>query len=196
MVKKKFNLKKEYEKSWSYVGESKKFIYFIIAIFLFFGIVGFFVPAPDFISQKIMEYLKLLLEQTEGFSHFDWIGFIFTNNIQSSFFAMIFGAFLGIYPFLGAIVNGYLLGFVCSAGVSEGGFLILWKLLPHGVFELPAIFISLGLGLRLGSFILYKKKKEKFKEFFVNFLRVFFYIIIPLLIVAAVIEGSLIFLAS
>ena len=35
----------------------------------------------------------------------------------------------------------------------------LFRLLPHGIFELPAIFISLGLGLRFGMFIFQKEKE-------------------------------------
>jgi len=196
MKKKTISLRGEYERSWNYIKESKKFIYFAILIFLIFGIVGFFIPAPEFLSEYIVDYLKILLEKTEGFSQLDWIKFIFSNNVQSSFFAMIFGIAVGVYPLFGAIVNGYLLGFVASMGVVDGGFFVLWKILPHGVFELPAIFISLGLGLKLGSFIFEKNIKESFKIFFFNSLRVFFYVVLPLLVVAAIIEGILIFLAT
>lgn len=196
MKNKKFNLREEYRKSWAYIKESKKFIYFVILLFLIFSFIGFFIPAPDFLSKYIISYLKSLLEQTKDFSNFDWIKFIFFNNLKSSFFAVIFGVFFGIFPFFGAIVNGYLLGFVASMSVADGGFLVLWRILPHGIFELPAIFISLGLGLRLGSFIFEKKKKNSFKMFFLNSLRVFFYIILPLLIIAAIIEGNLISLGS
>lgn len=192
MKNKKFDLREEYKQSWGYIKESKRFIYFAIFIFLIFLLIGFFVPAPKFLSRYIIEYLKILLEQTKGFSNFDWIRFIFLNNLQSSFFGMVFGMVFGIYSLFGAIANGYLLGFVGSISVAENGFSVLWKILPHGIFELPAIFLSLGLGLKLGSFIYQRKKKESFKNFFFNSLRVFFYIIIPLLIVAAIIEGTLV----
>ncbi len=118
------------------------------------------------------------------------IKFIFLNNLQSSFYGMIFGVLLGIFPMIAAIANGYLLGFVASISVENGGFLVLWRLLPHGIFELPAVFISLGLGLKFGMFIFQKRKLESFREYFFNSLRVFFLIIIPLLIIAGIIEGS------
>jgi len=38
-----------------------------------------------------------------------------------------------------------------SVGIE--GYGILWRLVPHGIFELPAVFISLGLGIKLGTFI-------------------------------------------
>ena len=72
--------------------------------------------------------------------------------------------------------------------------MVLWRIFPHGIFELPAVFISLGLGLKLGTFIFQRNKLKAFAEFFWNSLRVFLFIVLPLLIIAAIIEGSLIFL--
>ena len=103
---------------------------------------------------------------------------------------------LGIYPVVATIANGFILGFVASMAVSSEGFFVLWRIFPHGIFELPAIFISFGLGLKIGTFIFQKKKFESFKKYFMNSLKVFLFIIIPLLIIAAIIEGGLIFLFS
>ena len=191
---KKFSLKEEYKKSWKYLKESKNFIYAIIAIFLVFVLIGFFIPAPDSLAEQILRFIEELLEKTQGMSHGNLITFIFFNNLQSSFYGMIFGVLFGIFPIIAVIANGYLLGFVTSISVENTGFLILWRLLPHGIFELPAIFISLGLGVKFGTFILQKRKLESFKEYFWNSLRTFFLIVIPLLIIAGIIEGSLIFL--
>lgn len=192
----RFDLKKEYKKSWKYVKESKNFIYAIIISFFVFALIGFFVPTPDFISEQILNFIRELLEKTKDFSQFELIRFIFLNNVQNSFYGLIFGVFLGIPSILAALSNGYLLGFVSSMSVDNGGFISLWRLLPHGIFELPAIFISLGLGVKIGSFIFYKKKFEILKKYFFNSLRVFFLIIIPLFIIAAIIEGSLIYLLN
>jgi len=186
-------LKNNYIKSWEYIKESKNFIYATIIIFLFFVLIGFFIPAPDIVEEQILNFIKELIEKTSGMSKEELIKFIFLNNLQSSFLGMILGTFLGVFPIIMAITNGYLLGFVASMSVESGGGLILLKLLPHGIFELPAIFISFGLGLKLGTFIFQKKKLESFKKYFWNSLRVFLFIIIPLLIIAGIIEGSLIF---
>src|SRR3989344_2332310 len=98
----------------------------------------------------------------------------------------------GILPLLSIIANGYLVGFVSSMAVQEAGFNSLWRLFPHGIFELPAVFISFGLGIKFGTFIFKKNKKDAFKEYLINCLRVFIFVIIPLLIIAAIIESSLI----
>jgi uncharacterized membrane protein SpoIIM required for sporulation len=170
-------------------------------------------------------------------SFFQLTSFIFLNNIKSAFFGMIFGVFFGIFPVIVTLVNGYFLGYVSSIAVKEGGAISLLSLLPHGIFELTAIFISLGLGLKLGinplsysikyffpkisnfKFIIclllailfapltligggillifnLKFRKNFFKQFesfFINSIKVFVFLIIPLLMIAAIIESCLIF---
>lgn len=192
-TKSNFNLKEQYNLSWNYIKESKDFIYLIIGVFIVFSLVGFFIPAPDFISEQIFKFIHNLIERTQGMSMLELISFIFLNNLQSSFFGVILGVFFGIFPVIAAIINGYLLGFVGLVVVKSEGFSTLFRLLPHGIFELPAIFISLGLGLRFGMFIFQKEKEESFRKYLLNSLRVFLFVVFPLLIIAAIIEGSLIF---
>ncbi|HTY44198.1 MAG TPA: stage II sporulation protein M [Patescibacteria group bacterium] len=189
--RKKFSLKEEYKKSWNFIKESKKFIFSIIIIFFVFLLIGLFIPMPSFLSDMITNFLKDLVKETQSLSAFQLIWFIFFNNLQVSFFGIILGLlFFGIIPVFLAVMNGYILGFVFSISIQQQGILSLWKIFPHGIFELPAVFISLGMGLRLGTLIF--KKKQKFKEFFRDSARVFILIIIPLLIIAGIIEGMLI----
>jgi len=190
--KRGFDFKKEYKLSWDFLKESKNYIYSVIAIFFGFALIGYFMPVSDSFRDYVLKFLQELLMQTEGLSQFEMINFIFWNNIQSGFMGMIFGFALGVFPVLATLANGYFLGFVASLVVGESGLSILWKLVPHGIFELPAIFISYGMGMKFGSFAFEKKKLEKFKEYFWNSLRVFILVVLPLLVIAAVIEGSLI----
>ena len=184
-----FDLRKEYVKSWKYIKNSKNFIYFSVVIFFLFFLLAFFIPPPEMILNYILEFISDLLEMTQAMSFSEITSFIFFNNLKSSFFGIIFGVVLGIFPALALMANGYVLGFVSSFSVAEEGIFSLWRILPHGIFELPAIFISFGLGLKFGSFIFQKNKTESFREFLLNSLRVFLLIIVPLLIVAAIIEG-------
>ena len=106
------------------------------------------------------------------------------------------GVFFGIYPIIGIIGNGVVLGYVFSLVIAEEGIVSLWKILPHGIFELPAIFIALGLGLKLGGFV-FADKGKKFKELkkrFYQSVNAFLMVILPLLVLAAIIEGILIVL--
>ena len=186
-------IKENYLLSVNFIKESKVFIYFIMGIFFLFTMIGFFVPTPEIISDQILKFIEELLRKTQDLSQFELIRFIFFNNIQSAFFGMIFGVLLGLFPVIFAISNGYVLGFVASFSVNVGGISVLWRLFPHGILELPAIFISLGLGLKIMTFIFEKNKLKTLKIYIKNSLRTFLFIVIPLLIIAAVIEGSLIF---
>jgi len=191
--KNSFNLLEEYKNCWKYLGESKKFIWIILGVFLLFVLIGFFISPPEFIYNKILEFIKELLETTKDMSGLELIQFIIFNNLQSTLFGIFLGLLFGIFPVFSAIANGYLLGFVSSISVQQDGILSLWKLFPHGIFELPAVFISLGLGLKLGTFIFQKKKLESLKNYAINSLKIFLLIIVPLLIIAGIIEGILIY---
>ena len=185
-------LKRQYAESWNYLKLSKDFVWIIILLFFIVALFAFIFPPPDFITQKILKMIEEILKKTEGMNSLELIRFIFLNNLQASSFGIVSGVFFGIYPIFSTLVNGYLIGFVSSLSVKEGGLLSLWALFPHGIFELPAVWISLGMGLKLGTFIFKKKKIESFKNYFLNSLRIFIFIVIPLLITAAIIEGVLI----
>ena len=196
MLKRKSFFRENYKESFAYIKDSRNFIYAIIFVFLFFFLIGFFAPTPAILEKRILDFIDTLLKQTEGMSQLELTKFIFFNNIQSSFIGMIFGIILGIFPVLTTLANGYLLGFVAAKTVGGEGIFVLWRLFPHGIFELPALFISLGLGLKMGTFLFKKNKLEALNAYLIKSAKVFFFVVIPLLIIAAVIEGALIFLAG
>ncbi|PIN91052.1 hypothetical protein COU57_02210 [Candidatus Pacearchaeota archaeon CG10_big_fil_rev_8_21_14_0_10_32_14] len=181
-----------YKQSWRYLVESRRFILYSVIIFIIFILIGFFVPVPKEVETKLLEFLKELAKETEGMNALQLTAYIFWNNLKSSFFGMIFGVGLGIFPLITAGVNGYVVGYVSMIVSEKSSILELWRLLPHGIFELPAVFISLGLGLRMGMFIFNEHKIESLLYYLKNSLIVFFLIVLPLLIIAAIIEGLLI----
>ena len=188
----KFSLREQYKKGFDFITESRKFIYAIIIIFFVFVLIGFFVPVSESLANSILEYLKEIVSQTEGMSQSQLIWFIFENNSTNSFFGIVLGIFLGVFPVIVSIFNGYILGFVGRfvVDVAEGNVSVLLNFLPHGIFELPVVFISFGMGMKLGTFIFQKNKFKSFLSYLLNSLRVFILIVIPLLIIAAIIEGS------
>ncbi len=190
--KKRFDLKKKYLESFSYLKESKNFIWAIVAVFFVFSLIGFFLPVPQTIELQILEMIKQLVEKTANMSALGLIQFIFLNNLQSSFLGLFLGVLFGIFPLIVSLSNGYLLGFVASKSVGLEGILSLWKIFPHGIFELPAVFIALGMGMKLGTFIFQEKKADSFKRFFSESFQAFVLIVLPLLFIAAIIEGFLI----
>lgn len=185
-------LKKNYSLSWHYIKESRNYILFIILVFLLAAILALFYQ-PPVIVEAIKKFIEELLKETSGLNTWQMIVFILNNNLQSSFVVMLAGILLGVFPFFTALANGYVLGFVAEKSVGADGISVLWRLFPHGIFELPAIFLALALGTKLGMFWFAENRKKEFLKRIYESLRVFLFVILPLLILAAIIEGLLIF---
>jgi len=177
---------------WNYLRESKNYILFAIVIFLYTMLAALILPIPGAIDEQIKVILKELVEKTRGLGTFEMIVFLFKNNIYASFIGLFLGIILGIVPFITAVSNGYILGYVLKIVIADSGLSTLWRILPHGIFELPALVISLGLGLKLGTVIFSKNILKEFSKRLIISIKAFFILIAPLLIIAAVIEGVLI----
>lgn len=109
---------------------------------------------------------------------------VLLNNIVVCAIA-ISGIYLFRIPsFLVYIVNPIALGFVLAANWVSTGEIIYFvrMLIPHSIFEVPAIVIACSMGIRG------KKGRENFKD---GALMVNVIVILILLIVAAVIECTI-----
>lgn len=175
-----------------YLKESKNSIFLTLVVFLYLLLAGLLLPTPVFIAEKITELLNQLIEKTAGLTTLELIWFIFKNNTLVSLFGLILGVFLGIIPLLITALNGYVLGYVAKLLIKNNSTYHLWRLFPHGVFELPAIIISLGLGLKLGASLFTANPEREFLRRAVLSAKTFLFLILPLLAVAAIIEGILI----
>ena len=193
---------KNFKDSWNFIKSSKKQIYFGIGIFLAFIVISLIFPAPLALEEQIKIALRALAEKVNGLDALQLVEFIFWNNLFVSVIGIFLGIIFCIAPFIIASSNGYILGYVIKKLVEKLGFsdgiINLWRLLPHGFFELPAVLISLGIGIKLGLSLISSlsfSNKNSFKEFGENILKAFkttIFIILPLLLIAAIIEGILI----
>ena len=182
---------KNYSLCWKFLNESRWYMVFAVGIFSLMFLVGFIYPM--FFREQIFNFIVEIIKTLEGKSVIELIGFIFFNNLKASFMAIVLGITLGIFPLIMAITNGYLLGFVARESAMKEGLLVMWQLLPHGIFELPAIIFSIGIGLKIGMSIVNKKsKKGKLKYNIMEGLRFFVFVVFPLLLIAGIIEGVLI----
>jgi len=186
--------KTQFKEAISYIKESSGYIYWVIGLFFFMILIGFtFRNNLTFLN----DILKDLISKTEGLNTIEMIMFILQNNLQSALVSMITGIGLGIFPLISIILNGTILGYVLGITYDIAGISQWWRLLPHGIFELPAIFIALGLGIKLGFTIFHKKNRLKeFHRRLYNSINTFLLVILPLLIIAAIIEGILIGLSG
>lgn len=81
---------------------------------------------------------------------------IMTNNLSVSFAAFAMGITGGIGTIWMMLMNGLLIGVIGAATWKAGMALQLWSFVaPHGVLELPAIFIAGGAGLEIARGLLF-----------------------------------------
>ena len=97
---------------------------------------------------------RVVVEEKQEFDYFSgrqsFSSQLMVNNIRVAFIAMAVGIAWGIPTVLILFHNGVVVGIVAGAYLraGEAKFLIAW-LLPHGSFELPAIFMGAAAGLVL-----------------------------------------------
>jgi stage II sporulation protein M len=111
---------------------------------------------------------------------------IFAHNAIASFIALLSGALLSLIPLSMVIANGYVVGSVVIPRLSKIGLLI-----PHGVFELPAFVLTCSYGIWLGLWPFKRGRIENLKLRLKQCIIIYFWIVVPLLIIAATIEGTL-----
>lgn len=81
---------------------------------------------------------------------------IMTNNLSVTFMTFALGITCGIGTAWMMIVNGLLIGVVGAATFRAGMAVALWSFVaPHGVLELPAIFIAGGAGFEIARGMLF-----------------------------------------
>jgi uncharacterized membrane protein SpoIIM required for sporulation len=117
---------------------------------------------------------------------------IMTNNISVSFAAFAGGILAGIGTVYMMIFNGVMIGAIAVACHRAGLSVPLWSFIaPHGALELPAIFIAGGAGLLMAKGLLapgFLSRRDSLTEAAAIAVRLVLGVI-PLLIVAGVIEG-------
>lgn len=120
---------------------------------------------------------------------------LFANNAQACIFIMLYGLipFLRL-PALTLGVNAMMLGVLAAWYQTQGLSLLVYLalILPHGIFELPAMVFSAGVGLYICGQLSRRIQKDAAalplsKCLLLLYQALFF--IFPLLLLAAFIEG-------
>lgn len=123
---------------------------------------------------------------------------ILKNNLLVALTVIIGGMItIYFYPVIAMAMNGVALGIVLgmsklSNHLSHPLHDFATSILPHGIFEFPAIFLSCAIGVKLGKANyqkLFKKEMETpYKQVWKESLLFFICVILPLFIVAAGVE--------
>ncbi|MFA5020391.1 MAG: stage II sporulation protein M [Candidatus Pacearchaeota archaeon] len=184
-----FGIRKKYFESFKFLKSIDNYLAMSFALFLFlfaFGFLAFFI-LPDSILNYLLEFvskwIKELLEQTEGKGFFEMWWYIFANNLSIGFFSAFLGIFLGIPTLFFLFFNGAGIGFVSGIVANEENLISLLTLLPHGVFEIPAILISFALGIKLGYSPILRLIKTYYKNADDFLIALFFILLFPLIVI-------------
>lgn len=123
--------------------------------------------------------------------------FIFSNNLRATFLIFLGGIVsFSVLGMLAYLVNvglvGVVLGVFKLIGYSPT-LLFTAGLLPHGIFEIPALMLASAIVLRMGAVLVTpqmgKSMGQVVFELLADWVKIFLGVVVPLLAVAALIEA-------
>ena len=171
-----------------------KYFFIALIIMVFSGIATYFLLPADMGGAIVEDFGKSFGDLSE-YSALSLAIFIFLNNLRVTLIVWISGFIPFIFiPAIISAINGGVIGAVLKITSEEGSVFkdIATSILPHGVFEIPAICIAVAMGISLCVFVI-KKIKGKSDVSLAKFLKTqfifFLKVVLPLLIVAAAIES-------
>ncbi|MET3291479.1 UNVERIFIED_CONTAM: stage II sporulation protein M [Brevibacillus sp. OAP136] len=126
------------------------------SLLMLFGIIFGYLEASlvEKLAQQMIEQIRKIADQIQKNGHptaVFWM--ILFNNLFSSLMMMVLGVLFAFFPIYGLVANGVLLGFLLDkmgdAGLNPLVVLTV-GILPHGIFELPAVVFAASFGIRYG----------------------------------------------
>ena len=192
--------KRQYTAVWRLFNERLRNIFLIsLTAFLLLSVFFYFNCPYDAALEFIYEFEEQMADNglinSDGFALA--LG-LFINNASSSLFMMAYGLVPFIFlPVSGIIVNAFSIGailYISSiGGTVSAADLVLYGILPHGIIEIPAFLLAISMGIYICLFIcgkiIGKNKEQRFQDVFLECIRAYIYVVIPMLILAALIEA-------
>jgi stage II sporulation protein M len=181
------NMRAIYRNLYADIRRKKAYIVFTVALLFLAAALSVFNP-PELrkVLLVAVDALRRMAQDYRSKALFYVIVGIFVHNAVALFIGLFSGALLFIIPACMIVANGYLIGFLVIPRLSE-----IWLLIPHGVFELPAFVLACSYGIWLGLWMLDQNKVETLKFRLRQCIVIYFYVVVPLLFIAATIEGCL-----
>ena len=166
----------------------KPYLYFVCSLFLVSSFVGYL--APYQYQQEIAKKLLTYFSPLQSSNQFQVFITIFLKNYISTLLTLLLGLFFCICPIIFLIINGYTVGNLISFASSKIGiYNIGLAIIPHGIFEVPAVLIASSYGLWWGVKNYRKfRYKESFRDDFSLPIKKYINIVIPLLFFGALVE--------
>jgi stage II sporulation protein M len=168
------------------ISDAKYFILIAFIIYLCASITGWLYPENfPFLNEQAEE----LVSKFTGKNAITFISKLLIQNLIAAYVTTCIISLWGFFPALAAISNGLLLGWAITNVPTSYYSKVIILLIPHGVFEWPAMSIGWGIGMWKGLGYRFSSIRPTYKERFKKANIVYFTVILPLLLVAAIIEG-------
>ena len=171
---------KHYHRIWTDLQEARAYIVAAMLIFAAGGAVALVIPH---VGEKVIALVLDYFGPFKDKQYLELVVAIFVQNASSAFLAIACGFVLGIIPALGAFFNGIVLGAVIHLDPLH-----ILMIIPHGLFELPAVFTAWGLGMWCAGGLSHAQRLETITVRIKKSLHIYLSLIVPLLIIAAIIE--------
>jgi stage II sporulation protein M len=167
-------------------------------IFLLCGLLFAFSLAMGYVLGENMSGAALqdvlgAFPDISNMSLIELFGFVAANNTFKSLLFMLGGLLGGVLPLFFVVFNGFLIGWIASSFSSSVGLgYVVAGLMPHGLFEIPAILLAMSMGVSLGYAALNSLKGSGSLWGEARTALGFFLTrVLPLLVLAAVIEVTI-----
>lgn len=183
----------------AYIKSLKKYLLFSAVIFAISFAEGYSLPQnyPEEAMEIVANFKNTFSPVVEA-GGTQMFFFIFLKNVTALIFTAVLGIFGGIVPVLSVFSNGFLIGLVGYYAIQKTSWLVfISAIAPHGIFELPAFFLSASIGMKLGVaafrkvYYFFRKKQKGVKSFREELslaARFFIAVLVPLLFIAALME--------
>jgi stage II sporulation protein M len=144
--------------------DNKKIILTVTVIFFFFGILGYFIygmfTSPiNHMFTGFAHHVKSVEPTSMG---------LFINNSTTACILFLGSLLLGIGGIFEIFVSSFFLGVTAAMTAQKGKILLFFLLIiPHGIFEIPALILASSSGFVMLSFVIsfLKKLKSPDKEY-------------------------------
>lgn len=173
------------------------FILLTIAFFVICIVTGIFLyNNQDIANHLFMEIKKLLLSKDVlNDAGTISVSSLIANNLLASFISILTGVIPFFFlPVFSLLLNAGMIGVVFGAmPITNSSVLFLMMgLVPHGIFEITALLLSLTLGVYLCKEmclrVISKKREISNTQMIFHIVRIYLLVIVPLMIIAGFIE--------
>ena len=141
-------LKAFYTDALKAIAEARNSIFIAMALYCCAIIAGWaYADNLAFLEEQV----KKLAAQFAGKNAIAFIFKIFLHNLIATYVAMCVVILFGVVPTIIAVFNGLILGWIIATAQERAEINIWMMIIPHGIFEWPAMIIAWGIGLWRGG---------------------------------------------